>query len=133
MPNSQKEKISKITTEIDNAVDDLFNAYQQVEIDPTTNEVRTVAAPAPKQKEPPGTGSATAGPTGLDFLPDELIEPAGLDVMTNDLLSQLDHSLLTLEWDVSLKNIESTRSLFKKLQGETDQAQPDLTRAFEII
>lgn len=128
--DSQKEKLSRITSEIDDAVDDLFSEYQQVEIDPITNEVRTVSPADLKKKDTLVMGS---GGVGLDFLPEDSGEPADLAGITDDIFSQLDHALLSLEWEISRKNIDSTRELFSKLNKKISPTQPFLGKTFDII
>ncbi len=98
---------------ISDAVDDLFNAVRQIEIDPATNEVKDIASPAPKAAEAPALEleSKGAGEPASAAAPSE---------PSQDLLSKLDQSLMTLDWEVSRSNAGNMRDLLDKTSKEYD-------------
>lgn len=106
---------------ISDAVDELFNAVRQIEIDPKTNEVKELATP-----------SSPASATGKEIPPLEMEsdadsqagsapapQPPGVD---SETLSRLDQALMTLDWEVSRSNAGSMRDLLDKATREFDLA-----------
>ncbi|MBU0682142.1 MAG: hypothetical protein KKD73_12050 [Proteobacteria bacterium] len=104
---------------ISDAVDDLFNAVRQIEIDPATNEVRELGRPAPKAGaaapalELEKKGGSQAAPAGKAAAP-------SASAQSHHILSKLDQSLMTLDWEVSRSNAGNMRDLLDKAAREYD-------------
>ncbi len=113
--NSQGDFNAKIS----DAVDDLFNAVRQIEIDPATNEVKDIGSPAPKvDKESPALELESKGASK----PAPAVSAAAPSVSapSHELLSKLDQSLMTLDWEVSRSNAGNMRDLLDKAAKEYD-------------
>lgn len=113
--NSQGDFNAKIS----DAVDDLFNAVRQIEIDPATNEVKDIGSPAPKvDKESPALELESKGASQ----PAPAVSAAAPSVSapSHELLSKLDQSLMTLDWEVSRSNAGNMRDLLDKAAKEYD-------------
>ncbi len=106
-------------SKISDAVDDLFNAVRQIEIDPATNEVKYVGTPAP----PPGKDAPALeleSRPGSESPPvASAASPAG-KAQKPELLSKLDQALMTLDWEVSRSNAGNMRDLLDKVAREYD-------------
>ncbi len=104
---------------ISDAVDDLFNAVRQIEIDPATNEVKELGRPsAPAAKESPGLElESKAGAKPSAGAP---AAPSTAAAKSNELLGKLDQSLMTLDWEVSRSNAGNMRDLLDKASREFD-------------
>lgn len=99
---------------ISDAVDDLFNAVRQIEIDPATNEVKELGPPTAKaaNKAPAleleKKGKAAPAPA------------AAAAPQSYPILAKLDQSLMTLDWEVSRSNAGNMRDLLDKAAREYD-------------
>jgi hypothetical protein len=101
---------------ISDAVDDLFNAVRQIEIDPATNEVKELGPPTSKaakkapalELEKKGGGAPAPAPV------------AAAAPQSHPILAKLDQSLMTLDWEVSRSNAGNMRDLLDKAAREYD-------------
>ncbi len=107
---------------ISDAVDDLFNAVRQIEIDPATNEVKELGTPTPKaETESPALeleSQAAGQPAAAAPTPSAAAPSAS--VKNQELLAKLDQSLMTLDWEVSRSNAGNMRDLLDKAAREYD-------------
>lgn len=114
--NNQDDFNAKIS----DAVDDLFSAVRQIEIDPATNEVKRVGGAASSEpNELPsldleGSGDSEPAPAAK---PDA---PSSAGTQGQELLAKLDQSLMTLDWEVSRSNAGNMRDLLDKAAREFD-------------
>lgn len=106
-------------SKISDAVDDLFNAVRQIEIDPATNEVKYVGKPAPPPEEEAPALELESRPGGESAPVASAASPAG-NPQKPELLSKLDQALMTLDWEVSRSNAGNMRDLLDKVAREYD-------------
>ncbi|MEN8257811.1 MAG: hypothetical protein ABFS09_08115 [Thermodesulfobacteriota bacterium] len=112
MGSNELDDQGDFNAKISDAVDDLFNAVRQIEIDPATNEVKDIGSPAPMAAESPALelesqGGGQAAPTAAAAAP-------APSAPSHELLSKLDQSLMTLDWEVSRSNAGNMRDLLDK-------------------
>ncbi|MDR9501265.1 MAG: hypothetical protein RI601_05670 [Desulfurivibrionaceae bacterium] len=106
-------------SKISDAVDDLFNAVRQIEIDPATNEVKYVGKPAPPSGEEAPALELESRP-GSESAPVASAASPADKAQKPELLSKLDQALMTLDWEVSRSNAGNMRDLLDKVAREYD-------------
>ncbi len=112
MGSEELDSQGDFNAKISDAVDDLFNAVREIEIDPATNEVKEVGKTAAKKEE---------DPPALELESQDADQPApAASGQGHELLSKLDQALMTLDWEVSRSNAGNMRDLLDKAAREYD-------------
>jgi len=129
--NTSENSIDQLTQEMENAIDSLFTPTRQIEIDPLTNEIKKddatrmsdatplVAATIdnPSQEQFTGVSQSRIQPTATNLSPH-----------LQNALRELQQSLMTIEWEMSVAHIQNARRLLNVLSGELTEEQIDMTQ-----
>jgi len=129
--NTSENSIDQLTQEMENAIDSLFMPMRQIEIDPLTNEIKKddatrmsdatplVAATIdnPSQEQFTGVSQSRIQPTATNLSPH-----------LQNALRELQQSLMTIEWEMSVAHIQNARRLLNVLSGELTEEQIDMTQ-----
>ncbi len=120
MGSDELDDQGDFNAKISDAVDDLFSAVRQIEIDPATNEVRDLGGPTTKvAKETPALELERKGASQPASAARATAVPNG-SALSHPILSKLDQSLMTLDWEVSRSNAGNMRDLLDKAAREYD-------------
>ncbi|MFC1523961.1 hypothetical protein ACFL6N_04140 [Thermodesulfobacteriota bacterium] len=135
MEKNESQEHGKLTAEIDDAVDDLFSEFEKIEIDPTTSEVKKVSQDQDSQSEAPkGILSLENDEETMDL---DFTDDLGHNEIINtadDLLSQSDEALLSLEWEVTPQNISNAKDLLAEISLQFESKQiPAVSQALKLM
>ncbi|MBU0728600.1 MAG: hypothetical protein KKE17_07940 [Proteobacteria bacterium] len=122
-----------LTTEIDDAVDDLFSEFEQIEIDPLTSEVMKTAS-ATEDDQDTLIFDDESFESSLELESDNDLGQQDVLETADDLLSQSDHAILSLEWEVSPETIQHAKDSLTELQGKFEREKtPGTSEALSLM
>ena len=98
-------KLDSFESEIDSAIDDLFNPSRQIEIDPVTSRVREVSVSKADKEE----SSEPLSEYTLELENEPAIKSEVQSPDIKDRLERCQQHLLTLEWEITDTNIGLAR------------------------
>lgn len=122
--NLSKNSIEQLTQEMENAIDDLFKPTKTIEIDPLTNEIKdeknlqtsNILSPTiSTQKHDTDTISKQESLSIVDM--------TSLSPETQTALKELQQSLLTIDWEITISHIKQSRMLLDRLNGTLTEKQ----------
>lgn len=110
-------------SEIDDAIDNLFSPHTGA------GQGAPASAAAPAEAEKSTSSAATPAPVKDVVLPSSLLSADGADAF-----SPFAEALLSLDWEISARNIEKAQNALKEIQGnfEVDKAVA-LTEVFTLM
>ncbi len=113
---------------MENAIDSLFTPTKKIEIDPLTNEIKAENA---KPRTETITSTSADSNTQKPFTsPSELFaqNTDNLQLPLHNALMELYQGLMTIEWEISVTNIQNARRLLDALSANLTADQIGLTQ-----
>ncbi len=117
MTKKDAPSIDDLAFEIESAVEDLFSTYDQIEIDPETSEVKEASATVPEVDT--SLDKTMEEEADIDLGEEEILQ------LEDDVLSQLNHSLHSLEWEVTPKNITNAKGKLENFLADFQFENPE--------
>jgi len=116
MADNPKKDFDFFSEEVESSIDSLFTAKRTIEIDPLTNQIKEIEAEASVQPE---ISSALEKPAAKEEKAASKPETIAPSEDIRIFLEALKQAVLTFEWEITEKNIQSVKKYVDELESKT--------------